>query len=338
MLNVAVPMALALNFACSAPQSAPEPEPDHGAGTVLKVSDALDAIVPADYKIEKLVADLQFLEGPLWIKSGGPHLIFSDVPGNNIYQWMEGDAQASVFRADVYQGDTEGLAGSNGLNLDREGRILACEHGNRRISRYEDGEWTTLVDNFEGKKLNSPNDLVWHSNGWLYFTDPPYGLPQQDEDPNKELDFNGVFRLNYETLALELLDRDLERPNGIGFSPDEKTAYVANSHGPRKIWKAYDVNDEGRFENGRVFYDVTAEQAPGSPDGLKLDKQGNLYCTGPGGVWIFSPDGTHLGTIQPEEVPANVAWGDDGKTLYMTARTGLYRIKLNAEGPMPADM
>ena len=197
-----------------------------------------------------------------------------------------------------------------------------------------DGEWETVVDNYEGKKLNSPNDAAWHSNGWLYFTDPPYGLPQQDDDPMKELDFNGIYRLNYESKELQLLSKEQTRPNGIAFSPDFKTAYVANSDGANKVWMAYDVNDEGMFENGRVFYDASAEEAPGMPDGLKLDSNGNIYATGPGGVWVFAPDGTHLGSIQPSEVPANVAWGDDGGSLYMTARTGLYRIKLMAKGPM----
>jgi gluconolactonase len=235
-------------------------------------------------------------------------------------------------------GDREGLVGPNGMTLDSKGTLMICEHGNRRISRLalpKEDERTAVVANFEGKKLNSPNDLVYKSDGWLYFTDPPYGLAQQDDDPTKELDFNGVFRLSPDEQTLELLVRDMTRPNGIGFSPDEKTLYIANSDPQRKLWMAYDVKEDGTVENGRVFYDVTSETAEGLPDGLKLDKRGNLYCTGPGGVWIFAPDGRHLGTIQPEQVPANVAWGDDGKSLYMTARTGLYRIRLNAEGAIP---
>ena len=327
----------ALTLACSAPPP-PEPEVDRGAGDVFKADDALDAIVPADYKIEKLAGGMVFTEGPLWIKEGGPYLIFSDVRGNCIYRWNPGDTAASVFRANVYAGDRAGGVGPNGLNMDARGRILACEHANRRISRLEDGEWTTVIDNYQGKKLNSPNDLAWHPNGGLYFTDPPYGLAKLEEDPARELDFNGIYRLDYAGGDLELLVREQSRPNGIGFSPDGKTAYVANSDAANKAWMAYDVTEDGKFANGRVFYDVNAETAEGMPDGLKLDKQGNLYCTGPGGVWIFTPDGAHLGTIRPDEVPANVAWGDDGKTLYMTARTGLYRIALNAEGRMPADM
>lgn len=329
-----------LAVSCSSSPPPEETPVDHGAGTVARMSDALDAIVPADYRIEKLAGGLGFTEGPVWVKAGGsPHLLFSDIPANAIYRWAEGDSAASVFYADMYKGEPrDAFVGSNGLILDKQGRLLACEHGNRRISRMVDGEWETVVDRYMGKRFNSPNDAAWHPNGHLYFTDPPYGLPQQDEDPLKELDFNGIYRLDYATGDLELLNRDQTRPNGIGFSPDGSTAYVANSDAARKVWMAYDVNASGGFENGRVFYDATAEEAPGMPDGLKLDHAGNVYATGPGGVWIFAPDGSHLGTIQPEEVPANVAWGGDGSTLYMTARTGLYRIQLQASGPMPADM
>ena len=330
--SIAVP-----NLACSAP---PEPAaPDHGAGTVQRVSDALDAIIPADCVVEKLAGDMVFTEGPVWVKGDAPHLLFSDIPANVIYRWAEGGTEASVFYDQMYKGvPLDVFPGSNGLILDAEGRLLACEHGNRRISRMEGGEWVSVVDSYEGKRLNSPNDAVWHANGWLYFTDPPYGLVKRDEDPDKELDFNGVYRLNYESGELQLLSREQTRPNGIGFSPDGKTAYVSNSDDATKVWMTYDVTDDGLFENGRVFSDVTGEEAPGLPDGLKLDVDGNLYATGPGGVWIFTPAGEHLGTIQPDEVPANVAWGDDGSSLYITARTGLYRIKLLAKGPMPADM
>ncbi len=329
-------IAALLTAACAAPPE--EPAPDHGAGNVLRISDALDAIVPADYRIEKLAGDMGFTEGPVWVKGDDPHLLFSDIPANRIYRWAEGDTEATVFFDKLHTDEgTGGQGGSNGLTLDPDGALLACEHGNRRISRMVDGEWETVVDSFESKRLNSPNDAAWHSNGWLYFTDPPYGLPQQDDDPAKELDFNGIYRFNYDSAELQLLNREQTRPNGIGFSPDFKTAYVANSDAAAKVWMAYDVNAEGVFEKGRVFYDATEVTAPGLPDGLKLDSDGNIYATGPGGVWIFAADGTHLGTIQPDEVPANVAWGDDGSSLYMTARTGLYRIKLLAQGPMPAD-
>jgi gluconolactonase len=197
------------------------------------------------------------------------------------------------------------------------------------------GDRETLVDSFEGKKLNSPNDLVYHSDGSLYFTDPPYGLDGQDEAADKELDFNGVFRLSADG-RLSLLTKELTRPNGIALSPDEKTLYVANSDAKKNLWMAYDVQDDGSVANGRVFFDGTGMEGSGGADGLKIDTAGNLYCTGPGGVLILNSEGRHLGTIQPAEQPANVAWGDaDGKTLYMTARTGLYRIRLSATGRLP---
>ena len=337
-LSIRILIAVALlGYACSGSPEAPPADP--GAGSVLRASEALDGIVAEGTPVEKLAGGMGFTEGPVWIKGETPHLLFSDIPGNAIMRWAEGDSEASVFYDQMFRGEPREVpAGSNGLILDAQGRLLACEHGNRRISRLEDGEWVSVVDNYEGSRLNSPNDAAWHPNGWLYFTDPPYGLVGQDDSEEKELDFNGIYRLNYDTGEVQLLNREQTRPNGIGFSPDGATAYVANSDGAMKVWMAYDVTEEGLFENGRVFFDANAEEAPGMPDGLKLDTEGNVYATGPGGVWIFSPDGEHLGTIQPDEVPANVAWGDDGSTLYMTARTGLYRIKLLARGPMPADM
>ena len=278
-----------------------------------------------------------FTEGPLWRTEGGPHLLFSDVRGNAIYKWDAGSGEVSDFRKPVFEGEYEEgrYVGSNGLTRDPQGRLIICEHGNRRILRIEqDNAETVIAERYNSKRLNSPNDIVYKSDGWAYFTDPPYGLAGLDDDPAKELDFNGIYRLGPDG-ELELLNDKQTRPNGLGFSPDEKTLYVANSDAAHKVWMAYGVNDDGSLDEGRVFADATSETAEGLPDGLKLDKQGNLYLTGPGGVWIYNAEGKHLGSIQPEEVPANVAWGDDGKTLYMTARTGLYRIALNAEGTLP---
>ena len=318
-------------------EAVPEAMEDHGAGVVVNLDPALDGIVPADYKIEKLADGFMFTEGPLWIGGDAPHLLFSDVRGNAIHKWTASTGVVSDFRKPVFKGAFEEgrFVGSNGLTHDPEGRLVICEHGNRHVLRIEkDGAETVIADQYEGKKLNSPNDIVYKSDGWAYFTDPPYGFAGQDDDPAKELKFNGIFRLSPDG-KLELLNDQQTRPNGIAFSPDEKTLYVANSDPDHKVWMAYTVQDDGTLNGGRVFADVTSETAEGLPDGLKLDKQGNLYLTGPGGVWIYTPDGKHLGAIQPAEVPANVAWGDDGKTLYMTARTGLYRIKLSAEGVMP---
>ena len=332
LLNVLFALVL---IACGGGE--PAPEPDHGAGTVVKLDPALDAIVPVDYKIEKLSGGFMFTEGPLWRTEGGPHLLFSDVRGNAIYKWDAGSGEVSDFRKPVFEGEYEEgrYIGSNGLTRDPQGRLIICEHGNRRVLRIEkDNEETVIAERYNGKRLNSPNDIVYKSDGWAYFTDPPYGLAGLDDDPAKELDFNGIYRLSPDG-KLELLNDKQTRPNGLSFSPDEKTLYVANSDAALKVWMAYGVNDDGTLDKGRVFADATSETAEGLPDGLKLDKQGNLYLTGPGGVWIYNPEGKHLGSIQPEEVPANVAWGDDGKTLYMTARTGLYRIALNAEGALP---
>jgi len=305
-----------------------------GQGTVARVDAALDKLVPPGATIEKLAGDMKFTEGPIWT---GGHLLFSDIPANAILKWTS-DGKVATFRKPVFAGEfPDGqFVGSNGLTLDAQGRLVSCEHGNRRVARTEkNGSITVLADRFEGKRLNSPNDAVYKKNGDLYFTDPPYGFLKQDEDPAKELKFNGVYRLT-KAGKLELLVKDMTRPNGLGFSPDEKKLYIANSDPARKVWMVYDVNADGTLANGRLFFDVTERKAPGLPDGLKLDTRGNLYCTGPGGVWVFSPGGKHLGTIQPPEVPANCHWGDgDGKTLYMTARTGLYRIKLAVAGIRP---
>jgi gluconolactonase len=197
-----------------------------------------------------------------------------------------------------------------------------------------DGQVTVLAQSYQGKRLNSPNDAVYRSDGALYFTDPPYGLAKRDEDPSKELPFNGIYCLAHE--ALHLASIDLTRPNGLAFSPDERYLFVANSDHERKIWMRFEVRSDGALENGGLFYDATSATQPGVPDGMKVDRIGNLYCTGPGGIWIFSPAGTHLGTIDFPEIPANCAWGDEhAMTLYVTARTSLYRIRLNIPGIRP---
>lgn len=319
-----------------APQEPPEAiEEVEGVGTVFRADPALDSIVSSSAKIEKLADGFTFTEGPIWVHDG--YLLFSDIPNNVIRKWTADGGVTEFLQPSGYDGTDapEGYIGSNGLTLDAEGRLIVCQHGNRRIIRSEeDGSSTVLVDKFKGKRLNSPNDLVYHSDGSLYFTDPPYGLLKQDEDPAKELDFNGIYRL--EAGKLQLLSKELTRPNGLGLSPDEQQLYVANSDPDRKIWMRYDVQPDGSLANGRVFYDASGETEDGLPDGLKVDQAGNLYCTGPGGVWVFSPEGKHLGTIKPPETPANCAWGGaDGKTLYMTAVTGLYRIKLNVAGIRP---
>jgi gluconolactonase len=302
---------------------------------VRRLDPGLDSLVATSAKLEKIAGGFAFTEGPVWNHRG--YLLFSDIPNNVIRKWTPNGV--STFRERSGYGGTDAPAGayigSNGLTIDRKGRLTICETGNRRVTRLEpDGTITVLADRYQGKRLNSPNDLVYRSDGSLYFTDPPHGLPKEDQDPKKELAFNGIYRVKGK--ELQLLSSELTRPNGIAFSPDEKFLYVSNSDGRRKIWMRFEVRPDGTLERGSVFYDVTAETAEGLPDGMKVDERGNLYCTGPGGVLIFAPDGRHLGTIVAPELPANVGWGGSaGKTLFLTARTSVYRIDLKVRGVFP---
>jgi len=303
---------------------------------VTRIHPAVDALVPANATIEKLAGGFGFTEGPIWQREG--FLLFSDIPNNVILQWKPAAGASEFLRDSGYSGSVSSPGshiGSNGLTLDHEGRLIICEHGNRRLTRLEKtGRRTVLADKYQGKRLNSPNDVVCKSDGALYFTDPPYGLPKRDADPAKDLPFNGIYRLS--DGQLQLLHQGLSRPNGLAFSPDEKYLYVANSDPGRKLWMRFEVAADGTFIGGEVFHDATRSSAEGLPDGLKVDRIGNLYCTGPGGIWVFSPAGEHLGTIEFPEIPANCNWGDrDGKTLYVTARTSLYRLRLTIEGIRP---
>ena len=317
---------------CSSDEAA-ESEIVDNAGTIERLDPRLDALIPAGANIQKLAGGFTFTEGPVWDRRNNL-LYFSDVRDNTIYSWSE-DSGVRIFIQPVYAEATDHPSvGSNGLTLDSEGRLVLMEHGYRRVSRLEaNGKRTPLADNYRGNRLNSPNDVAWHSNGWIYFTDPPYGMAGLENDPARELDYNGIYRLSPEG-EIQLLERNQTRPNGLVFSPDEETLYVANSDAENKVWYAYTVI-HGIIGNPRVFYDVNDQTGEGAADGMKVDSQGNIFATGPGGVWIFDPDGTHLGTIKPDEVPANVAWGDDGSTLYMTARTGLYRVRLSTSGEIP---
>jgi gluconolactonase len=299
---------------------------------VVRNDRVIDSIVPADLKAERLAEGFLFTEGPVWIPEG--HLLFSDPNANTIYRWSDNDG-LSVFRTKSgYTGldiGEYGQPGSNGLALDREGRVTINEHGNHRVSRLEKtGALTVLADRFEGKRLNSPNDLVYKSDGSLYFTDPPFGLPKFSDDTRKELAFSGVFRFSGETL--QLVGRDLKGPNGLAFSPDEKYLYVGNWDEKNKVVMRYAVKSDGTLAKGEVFFDMTSAPGEDAIDGVKVDERGNVYVSGPGGLWILSPDGKHLGTIVTPEHPHNFAWGDDGRSLYVTARSTLYRIRLNVAG------
>lgn len=293
---------------------------------------ALDRIVPAGAHVERLAGGFAFTEGPLWLPEGA--LLFGDLPNNVIRKWTP-DGAVTVVRTRSGYADADrppGAAmGSNGMALDRHGRLTVCEPGNRRVTRLEpDGSVTVLAERYDGKRLNSPNDLVYKSDGSIYFTDPPHGLIGEDGDPRKELAFNGIFRIVDGTV--QLLSKEMHRPNGLAFSPDERYLYVANSDPRRKIWMRYDVQPDGSLAGGRIFLDLDGTDGQ-EPDGMKVDRDGNLYCTGPGGVWIVAPDGTALGVIHPPREPSNCAWGDaDGRTLYMTGRDEIYRVRLAIPG------
>lgn len=270
---------------------------------------------PGDPEI--VASGFEFTEGPVWHPDG--YLLFSDIPAARIYRWSP-ETGAEVWR--------DGSGNSNGLTFDRQGRLIACEHGNRRVSRTDPGgEAVTLVDQYEGRRLNSPNDVVVASDGTVYFTDPPYGIqPEQREQP-----CNGVYRLRPDGALDRVLD-DFDRPNGLAFSPDESLLYIGDS--PRRHVRVCEVAADGGLGSGRIFADMDHPQ-PGSPDGMKVDVEGHLYVTGATGVWIFEPDGTHLGVIGLPERPANCAWGDaDLRTLYITARTSLYRVRTTNPGKL----
>lgn len=308
---------------------------------IVKIDPALDAIVSADAKLERLAGGFLFTEGPVWVPATATtsgYLLFSDPNANIIYRWSP-DGQVSVFRTKSgYSGINVGeyhQPGSNGLTLDGKGRLTINQHGNRRVIRVEPrGNITVLADRYDGRRFNSPNDLVYRSDGALYFTDPPFGLPRVFDDPRKELEYSGVYCVREG--QVKLVSTDLDAPNGLALSPDEKTLYVNNWNDRRKVILRYGVNPDCTLANSRLFFDMT--NAPGNDalDGLKVDQKGNVYSTGPGGLWILSPEGKHLGLIKGPEDPHNMAWGDDdGQTLFITALTGLYRIRMNIPGVRP---
>jgi gluconolactonase len=339
MLNRFVAVSFALLVLCS-PSSADDAK-FPSMGSIERKDPRFDKLVPPGAKIERLTdAVADWAEGPVWVSSG-KYLLFSDIPKNTIWKFKDGDGLSQYLKPSGYTGNDSFKGrepGSNGLTLDASGRLVMCQHGDRRIARQEkDGKITILADRFEGKRFNSPNDLCFKSNGDLYFTDPPYGLPGGMKDPAKELDFQGVYRLT-PSGEVTLLTKDMSRPNGIAFSPDEKTLYVANSDSENAVWMAYPVKADGTLGAGKVFFDATAwmkAKKKGAPDGMKVDRDGNLFATGPGGVCVFAPDGTHLGTIDTGEPTANCAWGDDGSVLYMTANKYLCRIKTATKGKLP---
>jgi gluconolactonase len=301
-----------------------------------------DALVPRVASVETVASGFDWVEGPAWDREQGA-LLFSNIPENAVYRLRPGETASLFLKPAGYTGTapfTGREPGSNGLSFDSQGRLVLCEHGDRRIARLErDGKKTTLADRYQGMRLNSPNDLVFKSDGSIYFTDPPFGLPKAFEDPAKELRFQGVYRLSTDG-TLTLLTKELRAPNGIGFSPDEKTLYVSNADRENAVWMAFDVLEDGTLGKGRVLFDATAWVRAGKkgvPDGLDVDRSGNLFAAGPGGIHAIAPDGTHLGSLEVDVPAANSAWGEDleggGSYLYLAADTAIYRVKTSTRGP-----
>lgn len=310
-------------------------------GTIERLKPAFDKLIPQGAVLEKLSGGYLWTEGPVWMNRDGGYLLFSDIPNNRVVKWQEGKGASDYLKPSGYNGNRTDLAesGSNGLLRDSEGRLILMQHGNRQVARQEkDGKITVLAGSYDGKRLNSPNDGAYKSNGDLYFTDPPYGLMVKGKGttvfPGQEMDYCGVYRLSKDG-KLTLLTKEMTKPNGIAFSPDEKTLYVANSDPDKAIWKAFPVKEDGTLGQGKQIFDATdmvKAGKPGLPDGMKVDKDGNLFATGPGGVLLFSPDGTHLGTIATGVPTANCGWGNDGTVLYVCADKDLCRIKTSTRG------
>lgn len=312
---------------------------------VTRLDPAFDGVIPPGTRAERVAEGFSFAEGPVWVPAatdarygGGGHggyLLFSDPNRNVIHRWDPASGGVSIFRTKSGYSGVGGpnigayhQPGSNGLALDPQGRLTICEHGNRRVTRLEpNGTITVLADRYRGKRLNSPNDLAYRSDGALFFTDPPFGLPNVFDDPGKELPHSGVYCLI--DGSLRLLSTELAAPNGLAFSPDERSLYVDNWEASRKVVMRFDAASDGTLTNGRVFFDMTSVAGEICLDGLKVMRDGTLLVSGPGGVWVISAEGKHLGTFCPPELPANFAFGGvDGRMLYLTARTGLYRVRL----------
>jgi len=312
------------------------PYPKDAKSSIERIDPALDALLAADAVIENLGSGFNWSEGPIWVPAQGA-LLFSDVPENRVYRWKDGEGITVYLEPSGYTGNESNgrERGSNGLTLDAQGRLTLCQHGDRRVARLAaDGKsFETIADKFEGQRFSSPNDLCYDKAGNLFFTDPPYGLPAGTK---QEIAFNGVYRLGADG-KLTVIARDLDRPNGVALSPDERTVYVGNSHGPKPIILACSLNADGAVAGRRVFFDATAliarTQRGGPLDGLRVDALGNVWTSGPGGILIISPEGRHLGSILTGRATANCAFGDaDHMTLYITADEALLRVRTKVKG------
>jgi gluconolactonase len=332
--------ALALLAACAtADTSGP-------IGAVERRSADLDALVDPGARFEVLASGFDWSEGPLWVPEDGGYVLFSDIPPNRVMKWQRGAGLSVYLEQSGYLGPiprpnhiAPDEPGSNGLLLDPQGRLVLCQHGERQVGRMlaplhaPEPRYEALADAFANQRLNSPNDAVFHQNGDLYFTDPPYGLTRKMQDPDKRIPFQGVYRRGADGVVT-LLTAELSRPNGLAFSPDYRTLYVANSDPARAVWTAFPVLDNGQLGDGRVLFDAThlVPRLKGLPDGLKVDRHGNLFATGPGGVLVLTPTGEHLGTLCTGEATSNCAFGEDGKSLFVTADSYLLRIRLETIG------
>jgi len=302
---------------------------------ITSLDPRFDQLVPKNAKLEIIADGFTWVEGPVWHKQGG-YLLFSDIPANKVYLWRPGEGTKVFLKNSGYSGSTPFAGkepGSNGLTLDANGQLVLCRHGDRQIGRLEaNGRISTLADHYDGHRINSPNDLAFKSNGDLYFTDPPFGLPKAFDDPEKA-PVQGVYRVTKDgTVALLIID--IKAPNGIAFSPDEKTLYVSDVDPKRAAWLAYDVKSDGTVTNGRVLFDATRWRKDPffGPDGFKVDRYGNIFGARPGGISVIAPDGTLLGTIETGRPTSNVAWGEDGQTLFITGGDSLYRLRLTTGG------
>lgn len=306
-------------------------------GKIYAINQQLNRIITKGTKVEKVADGFSFTEGPVWHPDG--YLLFSDPNTNTIYRYDPSTHNVTVYISHSgYSGadiGEYGQPGSNGLAIDKEGRLIVAQHGNRRIIRHEKkGPVTILADNVNGKRFNSPNDVVLKSDGTVYFTDPPYGLPSFYTDKRKETEWQGIYMIR--NGKVQLVSTDLGGPNGLAFSPDEKYFYATNwdirdIHNTKTIWR-YEVQPDGTLKNGKVFFDFNFTEDEEALDGLKIDKEGNLFVSAPGGLWILSPEAKILGKVITPERPANMAWGDDGKTLYMTAHSSIYKMRVNTGG------
>jgi gluconolactonase len=328
MKNLLFALLLA-TAACKAQKSFPV------TGTIERYDSAINALLLPDAKAEIIATGFEWSEGPVWIEKSGM-LLFSDVPRNTVYQWTEDGGTKVYLTPSGYTGSPGrgGEMGSNGLALDAQGRLVLCQHGDRRVARMDAPvpnpapKFITLAGSYRQKKFNSPNDAVYNRKGDLYFTDPPYGLEGNMTDPGKEIPFQGVYRLT-PSGSVALLTDSVTRPNGIAFSPDEKTLFVANSDSTKPHWYIFDVNENGTLANGRIFYTSGYEKGwKGNNDGLKVDKAGNIFATGPGGVWIFDKSGKLLGKLRLDEAASNCAFADDERTLYITNDSQVLRLKM----------